>query len=153
MGLHSKVQETVSLSERPIVLLGRERRLTDRRKHHGVPGSRRRLLLCILAGLRVADDLPAGGGVAYVGGAAARPRQKAKAAADRVRKTSLRSQLQSGITTKNRRGSQRQRRVLHRLCLMFFRGRFYNVGSDLIFFSSNFNSCFIQDSLFHPRSA
>lgn len=64
---------------------------------HRVPGLGGRLLLHVLAGLRVPDDFPAGGRVARGGGAAARPRQKAKAVADRVRETGLRSDLQSGI--------------------------------------------------------
>lgn len=42
----------------------------------------------LIGGLWVSDDLPGGGGVAHVGGApsAARPRQEAKAAAERVEK-------------------------------------------------------------------
>ncbi len=60
-----------------------------------VPGSGGRSPIRLVRGIRVSDDLPAGGGVAHVGGApaAARPRQEAKAAAGRVEKTGLRSDL------------------------------------------------------------
>lgn len=58
-------------------------------------GSGRRLLVRLIVGLRVSDDLPVGGGVAHASGApaAARPRQEAKAAADREEETGLMSDL------------------------------------------------------------
>lgn len=64
--------------------------------------SGRRLLVRLIGGLRVSDDLPVGGGVAHVGGApaATRPRQEAKAAADREEETGLMSDLYSGIRAK-----------------------------------------------------
>lgn len=73
-----------------------------------VPASGWRTLLCLITGLRVSDDLPAGGGAAHVGGTpiAARSCQEAKAAADRVEKTGLRSDLYSGITAKYSPGLQ-----------------------------------------------
>lgn len=60
-----------------------------------LPGSGGRPLPHLISGLWVLDDLPAGGGVAHVGGApsAARPRQEAKAAPNRVEKTDIWGQI------------------------------------------------------------
>lgn len=54
-------------------------------RSNALPSGRRGFLVRLVGGLRVSDDLPVGDGVAHVGGApaAARPRQQAKAAAER----------------------------------------------------------------------
>lgn len=77
---------------------------TNPEDHRSVPVSRSRPLLSLIGRLRVSNDLPAGDGVAHVGGApaAARPRQEAKAV--RVEKTGTRSGLLSGIIAKYRAG-------------------------------------------------
>lgn len=68
-------------------------RLRRKENLRSVPGSGRRSLICLIRGLWVSDELPAGGRVAYVSGTPATARSRKEAKAEGAQKTRLRSDL------------------------------------------------------------